>query len=467
MAARFVNLDYDTPLFLPPNLRDWVPAGHLAHFILDVVEEVDLRSVRVNERGSGSAQYPPRMLLALLLYCYATGVFSSRRIEQATWDSVPVRMLSAGTHPDHDTLCTFRRENQALLQATFVRVLELAQALKFLQVGQITVAVDGTKVLAQASKHSAVSYEHAGKTLGQLDLEVKELMAKAEQADSTPLQAGLNIPDEIVRRQERKAALQKARTEIEARAQARHALALAEHEKQLAERAAKKARGERVGGPPPAAPTPEPGAGDQYNFTDPESRIMKAGNGQHFEQGYNAQAAVEVDSRLIVGQRVSQAPNDKQELVPTVAAIAAPVASVAAVLTDSGFFSEKAVLKVEQDGAGQPTGTTVYAAMERKDHHRTVRDLERPSDPPPPVAGARLGEVMKHRLQTAVGKAKYKLRQQTVEPVFGIIKSIMGFRQFRLLGKAKVSLEWQLVCTAYNLKRLHLLGAGWALAQAA
>ena len=284
MAAHFVNIDYDTPLILPPNLRDWLPAGHLAHFILDAVEEMDLRHIKINDRGTGSPQYPPRMLLALLLYCYATGVFSSRRIEQASSDSVPVRMICADTHPDHDTICTFRRENKALLQETFVRVLELAQALKFLQVGQITVAVDGTKVMANASKHSAVSYEHAGKTIEQLDWEVKELLAKAEQADSTPLQDGLSIPEEITRRQERKAALQKARAEIEARAQARYALDLAEHEEKLAERAAKKERGERVGGKPPQAPTPEPGPGDQYNFTDPESRIMKAGSGQHFEQ---------------------------------------------------------------------------------------------------------------------------------------------------------------------------------------
>ena len=273
MAARFVNLDYDTPLLLPPDLRDWVPAGHLAHFILDVVEEVDLRSVRVNQRGSGSEQYPPRMLLALLLYCYATGVFSSRRIEQATWDSVPVRLISAGTHPDHDTLCTFRRANQALLQATFVRVLELAQALKFLQVGHITVAVDGTKVLAHASKHAAVSYEHAGKTIGQLDQEVKELMAKAEQADSTPLQAGLTIPDEIIRRQERKAALQKARLEIEARAQARHALALAEHEQRLAARAAK-----RPGGSASAANLLPPRPRDRVPATNITLRTRRAGS---------------------------------------------------------------------------------------------------------------------------------------------------------------------------------------------
>jgi len=458
MAARFVNIDYDTPLMLPPNLRDWVPAGHLAHFILDAVEEMDLRQVRVNERGTGSEQYPPRMLLALLLYCYATGVFSSRRIEQASLDSVPVRMICGDTHPDHDTICTFRRENQRLLQETFVRVLELAQALKFLRVGQLTVAVDGTKVLANASKHAAVSYEHAGKTIEQLDLEVKELLAKAEQADSTPLEEGLSIPQEVVRRQERKAKLAAARAEIEARAKARAAAELAEYQAKLAERAAQKEKGEKPRGPEPKEPSQAPKPSDQYNFTDPESRIMKAGNGQHFEQSYNAQAAVEVDSRLIVGQRVSQAPNDKQELVPSVTAIAQPVASVAAVLTDSGFYSEAAVQRVEQ------TGAIVYAALEKKEHHRTVSDLEQKQEPVAPGPEASTSEVMKYRLRSAAGRAKYKLRQQTVEPVFGIIKSALGFRQFLLRGLAKVGLEWQWVCLAYNLKRLHLMGAGRKMA---
>ena len=464
MAARFVTVDYDTPLMLPPNLREWVPANHLAHFILDAVEEMNLSRVRVNERGTGSEQYPPRMLLALLLYCYATGVFGSRRIEQATYDSVPVRLICGDTHPDHDTICTFRRENKALVQETFVRVLELAQALKFLQVGQITVAVDGTKVLANASKHAAVSYEHAGKTIEQLDLEIKELLVKAEQADSTPLQEGLSIPQEVQRRQERKAKLAAARAEIEARAKARAAAELAEYQAKLAERQAQEERGEKPRGPQPKAPSQEPGPSDQINFTDAESRIMKAGNGQHFEQSYNAQAAVEVESRLIVGERVSQAPNDKQELVPTMGAIAEPVKSVAAVLTDSGFYSEAAVQAVEATTAGQPTGTTVYAPLEKKDHHRTVSDLEQKSEPSAPPAEASMSQVMKYRLNTAEGKAKYKLRQQTVEPVFGIIKSVMGFRQFLLRGLEKVSLEWKLVCLAYNLKRLHLMGVGLKMA---
>jgi transposase len=466
MATRFVSIDRDTPLLLPPNLRDWVPVDHLVHFILDAVEALDLRQVKVNPRGTGSEQYPPHMLLGLLLYSYATGTFGSRRIEQSTYDSIPVRLLTADTHPDHDTLCTFRRENQALLSESFVKVLQLAQQLKVLKFGQLTVAADGTKVMASASKHSAVSYERAGEMIAQLELEVQQLLAKAEQADLTPLQDGLRIPEEITRRQERKAALAQARAEIEARAHARYTAPLAEHEQKLAERAAKKERGEKAGGQPPEGPAPTPQPGDQYNFTDPESRIMKAGNGQHFEQSDNAQAAVEVESRLIVGQRVSQSPNDKQELVPTLAAIPVPVGPVVAALVDSGFFSAAAVEQVEQTASAAPTGTLVYAAVEKSGHHRSVADLEVQPDPGPPAAEASVKEVMRYRLKTAAGKALYKLRQQTVEPVFGIIKSVLGFRQFRLRGREKGSLEWTLVCLAYNLKRLHRLGAGLKLAAA-
>jgi transposase len=460
MATRFVLIDRETPLLLPPDMRDWVPASHLVHFVLDAVAVLDLRQVKVNERGTGSEQYPPPMMLALLIYSYATGTFSSRRIEQSTYDSVPVRLLTADTHPDHDTICSFRRENQALLSESFVKVLHLAQQVNVLQFGQITVAVDGTKVLAHASKHSAVSYERAGEMIAQLELEVQQLLVKAEQADATPLQDGLTIPDEITRRQERKAALAQARAQIEARAHARYTAQLAEHEQKLAERAAKKERGEKVGGQPPQPPTPTPEPSDQYNFTDPESRIMKAGKGNHFEQSYNAQAAVEVESRLIVGERVSQAPNDKQELVPTLAAIPTAAGTVAAALVDSGFFSAAAVQQIEQGQAGP----TVYAAMEKTGHHRSVADLEKRPDPESPATDASIAEVMRHRLRTTAGKALYQLRQQTVEPVFGIIKAVLGFRQFRLRGRANVSLEWTLVCLAYNLKRLHRLGAGLKLA---
>ena len=410
MGPRFANIDRDTPLLLPPNLRDWVPADHLAHFVVDAVEAMDLRQVKVNTRGTGDEQYPPSMMLSLLIYSYATGTFGSRRIEQSTHDNVAVRFLTADTHPDHDTICAFRRENGPLLSESFVKVLQLAQELKVLKVGQLTVSVDGTKVLANASKHAAVSCERAGKQLEQLELEVQQLLAKAEQADATPLQEGLTIPQEITRRQERKAALAKARAEIEARAAARYAAQLAEHEQKLAQRQARQARGERVGGKPPAAPSSEPGPTEQHNFTDPESRIMKAGSGPHFEQSFNAQAAVEVDSRLIVGERVSQAPNDKQELVPTLQAIPTEVGSVGAVLTDNGFYSERAVSQIEQTQTCQPSGTLVYAPLDKTSHHRSVADLEKKTEPEPPPAGASVGEVMRHRLKTASGKTLYKLR---------------------------------------------------------
>ena len=273
MATRFVSIDRETPLLLPPNLRDWVPAGHLVHFVVDAVAALDLRQIKVNERGTGSEQYPPSMMLALLIYNYATGTFSSRRIEQSTYDSVPVRLLTADTHPDHNTICTFRRENQGLLSESFVKVLELAQQVNVLQLGQITVAVDGTKVLANASKHSAVSYQRAGQMIEQLELEVQQLLAKAEQADSTPLQDGLSLPAEITRRQERRAALEQARAQIEARAQARYAAQLAEYQKKVAERAAKTARGKRWAANRPTRPVPK--LGPATNTTSP---IRKAGS---------------------------------------------------------------------------------------------------------------------------------------------------------------------------------------------
>ena len=459
MAARFVNIDRETPLLLPPDMREWVGEGHLVHFILDAVGELDLRAAKVNARGCGSKQYPPRMLLGLLIYSYVTGVFSSRQIERMTYDSVPVRVLCGDTHPDHDTLCTFRRANGELLTRSFAQVLEMAARCQVLKVGNVTVAIDGTKVLANASKHSAVSYAKAGEQMKELDLEIAELIQKAEDADSTPLEEGLSIPEEIQRRQERKARLAKARAEMEARAFARAQAGKAEHEAKVAQREAARQAGKKPRGKDPEPPSETPTPKDQYNFTDPESRIMKAGSGQHFEQSYNAQAAVEVESRLIVGERVSQAPNDKQELAPTFAAIAPAAGPVAEALIDSGFVSEKAVRAIEQDAQGRPTGTTVLAAVDREGHGRSVQDLEKREEPPAPATDAPFLERMRHRVKTRAGRARYKLRQQTVEPVFGIIKQALGFRRFSLRGLTKVSLEWTLVCMSYNLKRLFHLGA--------
>lgn len=458
MATRFVNVDRETILLLPPDMREWVPENHLVHFVIDAVGQLDVSAAKVNQRGSGDEQYPPQMMLGLLIYCYASGVFSSRAIEAMTYDSVAVRYLCADTHPDHDTICTFRRENRALLSSAFAQVLELAARCKVLQVGNVTVAIDGTKVLANASRHAAVSYERAGQQMQELDLEIEKLVAKAEKADSTPLEDGLSIPEEIQRRQERKAKLAAARAEMEARAYARAQVERGEYEAKKTEREAQQAAGKKPKGKEPPQPDGRPGAKDQVNFTDAESRIMPSGGKGRFEQAYNAQAAVEVDSRLIVGQRVSNAPNDKEQLLPTFESISEETGTVAEVLIDSGFLSEKAVESIEKNEQGESTGTVVLAPSGREKHGRTVAELEKKDDPPEPEGEASFTDRMAHRVATKAGRARYKLRQQTVEPVFGIIKEAMGFRRFSLRGQAKTAVEWTLVCLAYNVRRLYCVG---------
>ncbi len=460
MSAKYVNVDRDTPYIMPPDLREWVPEEHLVHFVIDAVDQLDLRMARVNERGSGAAQYPPSMMLALLIYSYATGTFSSRQIERSTYDQVPIRFLCAGTHPDHDTICTFRTRNEALLKQSFARIIELAAQCGVLKVGSITVAVDGTKILANASKHAAVSYGYAGEKIEQLKLEIAQLVQKAEQADSTPLQDGLSIPLEIQRRSERIKKLAHARAEIEARAALGEKQA--EYEEKMKKRQAKEeATGKKLGGKPPRPPSGKPEDKAQFNFTEPDSRIMITRRG--FEQTYNAQAAVEIKSRLIVAPALTNAPVDKEQLTKTVSAIEPAAGPVGKVLIDSGYFSEKEIRQVEGTSPGsQPTGVQVLAAVKRDGHGRTIAQLEKRDDPPAPKQDAPFTEHMAHRVATKEGRLLYKQRQQTVEPVFGIIKEAMGFRRFSLRGLPKVSLEWTLVTLAYNVKRLFHLKARFA-----
>lgn len=457
MAARFVNIDRDTELLLPPDMRQWVKEDHVSRFILEAVEGIDLRSAKINHRGSGSKQYPPSMMLSLLIYSYSCGVFSSRAIEQSTYENVAVRVLCADTHPDHDTICTFRRENGPLLEQAFSEVLELAARVGVMKVGQVTVAIDGTKILANASKHSAVSYQKSEEMMQELDLEIAQLLKKAEEADSVPLEDGLTIPEELVRRHELKAKLATARAEMEARAAARSAAERADYEEKKAQREAMREQGKKPRGKEPKEPDALPGAKDQVNFTDPDSRIMPLGGKSNFEQAYNGQAGVEIESRIIVTHRVSQSPNDKQELVEDVKAIDAVIESVETILVDSGFVSEKAVGEVESMKGDAGQAPEVIGAVKRKSHHRSVEDLEKKEDPPAPGAEATFTEKMIHRTATKQGQEKYKQRQQTIEPVFGIIKEAMGFRRFSLRGQGKVALEWTLVCLSYNLRRLHRL----------
>jgi transposase len=273
MPARFVNLDRQTPMLLPCDLRDWVPESHIVHFILDAVEQLPITDFRVNERGSGSEQYPPRMMLALLIYCYATGRFGSRTIEAASFSDVAVRYLCANYHPDHDSICAFRTANKHAFEAAFVSVLQLAQHLRLSKVG--TVSVDGTKIQANASKHAAVSYARAGEMIAQLELEVKELVVRAQQAENQESKEALDIPAELARREDRKAALQQARQVIEARAKEMAAAQQADYQAKQAKRQAQCEAGKKPRGPEPMPPSATPDPKAQYNFTDPESSIMK------------------------------------------------------------------------------------------------------------------------------------------------------------------------------------------------
>jgi transposase len=448
--TNFRIVDRKTSFLLPPSVDEWLPERHLARFIVEVIEGLDLRAMSGSYRGSGSASYHPKVLLGLLVYGYATGVFSSRKLERATYDSVAFRFIAANDHPDHDTLAAFRRRFLTQLKGLFEQVLLLAREMGILKLG--TVALDGTKIHANASRHSALSYEHAGKIEAQLKAEVADLMAKAEAADQADLPDGFSIPEELARREERLGKLAAARAKIEARAKERHARELAEHEAKLAARAAKeKSTGKKPGGKPPSPPTPGPLPTDQINLTDEDSRIMPVVGGA-FEQSYNAQAVVAAGCMLVIANDVVQAPNDKQQLKPMadkIAALPEDLGRPGTLLADTGYFSSA---NVEACGKA---GIEPLIAQGRQPHYPPL--AERLAEVPPPPAEPTPVEAMAHRLTTPEGKKLYALRKQTVEPVFGIIKSVMGFRQFSMRGLDKVRGEWNLVTMAWNLKRMFVL----------
>ena len=452
--SNFRSVDRDTGFLMPPSVDEWLPERHLARFVVEVIEGLDLRAMIGSYRGSGEAAYHPTILLGLLVYGYATGVFSSRKLERATYDSVAFRFIAANQHPDHDTIAAFRRRFLRQIEALFVQVLLLARELGVLPLG--TVALDGTKIHANASRHSALSYGHAGKIEAQLRAEVAELMVKAEAADRADLPDGLSIPEELARREQRLAEIARARAIIEARAKERHARERAEYEAEMAARAAKAAAaGRKPRGRPPAPPVAGPSSTDQVNLTDAESRVMPVPGGG-FEQCYNAQAVVAAGCLLVVANTVAQAANDKQQVEPMLAELGAlpeRLGEVETLLADSGYFSEANVQ------ACAAAGIDPLIAMGRQPHHPPLAERFAP-DPPSPDEPTPL-EAMAHRLRTREGKKLYALRKHTPEPVFGIIKSVLGFRQFLLRGLDKVRGEWNLVTMAYNLKRLFALaGAG-------
>jgi len=433
-------------------VEDWLPERHLARFIVEVIDGLDLSAMSRSYRGTGSASYHPALLLGILVYGYATGVFSSRKLERATYDSVAFRFIAANDHPDHDTIATFRRRFLKEIEGLFVQVLALAREMGMLKMG--TVALDGTKIHANASRHSALSYDHAGKIEAQLKAEVAELLARAEAADQTDAPDGMSIPDELARREKRLAKLAEARAKIEARAKERFEREKAEHEAKLAARQAKaEATGKKPGGKPPQPPVEGARPTDQINLTDEESRIMPVAGGG-FEQCYNAQAVVAAGSLLVVAAQVVQAPNDKQQIEPMLERIGAlpeDLGKPETLLADNGYFSDANVTLCAA------ANIEPLIAQGRQSHHPSLR--ERFAVAPAAPANPTPLEAMAHRLLTPEGKKLYALRKQTPEPVFGIIKSAMGFRQFLLRGLDNVQGEWSLVTMAWNMKRMFALAA--------
>jgi transposase len=437
-------------LLLPPSLQEWVPEDDLVHFVIEAVEAMPLPTLSVNARGTGSAQYPPRMMLELLIYCYANGIFSSRRIERATYRDVSVRYLTADTHPDHDTIAAFRRGNQEAVSTCFVEVLKLAKQMQLLKVG--TVSVDGTKLKANASKDKNIRYDRAVQLEAQLTADVRELLAKAESADASGEVDGTRLPKEVNRLSKLKRKMQEAREELERRNRERVEAEKREYEAKLA------GRQEREGGDkggPPQPPSDEQRQDEQCNLTDKESRILRPSTREGFVQGYNAQACVDAGGTfLIVGQRISQCASDAHELVRSLETISPEVGKAARVLADKGYASRETIETLEEREVDAYIAVEAEGTMQaRRYDFRPPKEGKVPRQGPMKPWNARMAE----KLRTDGGRRLYRLRKQTVEPVFGIIKQAIGFRQFLLRGLQKVEGEWSLVCLAYNFRRLHTL----------
>jgi transposase len=452
MTRKFRTADYDAMLNVKVSLGDALPPDHLARFIVDVISQLDLSPIYQQYSEEGAPPYAPELLLGLIVYGYATGMFSSRKIERATYESIPFRFIAGNMHPDHDTVANFRKQFLGEIQELFVQVLLVAQELGYLSLGNIS--LDGSKIHADASKSKAVSYKRLLAMEAHLQAQVAELFALAETADSSAVPEGMVVEDEIAWRQERLERLAEAKAVLEARSQARYEAEQAEYEEKLRQRAEKAAqKGQKPRGQPPQPPTAGPGDKDQYNFTDPESRIMKNASNGGFDQHYNVQVAVDQDSRLIVAQGLSNHTTDRQEALPTVAAIPAGLGRPEAVALDNGYWSPDNVEALLERGI-EP-----YIATGRDPHHGSWQSYFQ-QNPQPPAEDAPAKEKMAYKLRTEIGRVIYRLRKSTVEPVIGIIKEVLSFRQFSLRGLSAVAGEWTLVCLAFNLKRLHTLHHG-------
>lgn len=442
MSTRFRSINRDTPMLLPPDLRDWVATDDPVHFVLEVINALPAAPFAVNVRGSGSEQYPPSMMLALLVYCYSMGLFSSRKIEQATYRDVGVRYLTGDTHPDHDTICAFRRRNKAAIEACFVHLLVYAKELGLAKVG--TVSVDGTHLKANAAKDRNITHERALTLLQTLEARVAELLAKAEAADAQDEDE--RLPQELADRERLREKVQEAKERIEARAK--------EHADKMKETPVAERRGRNDKRHPK---DDQPAPTDRDNLSDPDSRLMRKNQHSGYQQAYNAQAVVDAEgSQLILAARISQSSNDGCELVANIDAIPHALGGPQNVLADSGYASEIEVKQLEARGIAPYISIHHGSPSRYRLGNKPGDDAEKPLSK---KAASPFGQRLRDKLSTPEGKALYALRKQSVEPVFGIIKKVMGFTQFHLRGLANVQLEWILVALAYNFKRLGNLKA--------
>ena len=450
MKSKFIICDRDTLYIMPPSIDDWLPKDHIARFIVEILEQLDVSEMEAAYSPLGRPAYPVKVLLGLLFYGYITGVVSSRKLEKATYESVPFRYIAANLHPDHDSIATFRKRFLKNLDSIFLQILLIASEMDILKLGNVS--TDGSKILANASKHKALSWEYAIKLEAQLKEELQQLHKMAEEADNIPEE--MDIPEELARREVRLEAIQTAKKEIDRRAEERYNREKIEYDEKVKQREEhQKKTGKKKGGRKLKAPTREPKKHDQVNLTDEESRIMpKSGGG--FVQAYNGQISVDEESHLIVSKHVTQHTNDKQEIVPAIAEIkkseTALGQQVSCLLGDAGYFSEANVRHCKQ------ANITPLIVDRRDKHNKTLTSRfehakgEIPKDADPVME-------MKHYLKTKEGKEAYAKRKSTVEPIFGIIKAVMGFRRFSLRGYESVSGEWNLIAIAWNIKRMFAL----------
>jgi transposase len=479
MSKQFRTCSLDQPLLLPPSLQDWLPEKHLARFIADVTDQLDLSQILAGyarRDGRGMAAYHPVMMVRVLLYGYCLGMVSSRKLERATYQDVAVRYLAADQHPDHDSIASFRQTHLQALAGLFLQALQLCEKAGLVKLGHV--AIDGTKLKANASKHKAMSYERMTEKEKQLRVEVEKLLAQAAQADAEEDgrygkgKHGDELPAELARRESRLKKIAEAKAALEQEARERACIEKAAVEAKLEERRRQEEeRGKKFGGRPPQVPDPEqarPEPKAQRNFTDPDSRIMMDGATKSFTQAYNAQAAVDSHAQIIVAAALTQEANDKKQLVPMLEQVEQNLGrKPEQVSADAGYFSEAAVTDEKVAGiellvppdrqkhSGESAAKQVIADI---DTQAATQLQSQPVGERMPPQAKSAAEMMRDKLRTTAGRAVYKMRKAVVEPVFGQIKAVRGLRGFLMRGREKVSAEWQIMCLTHNLLKLFRAG---------